>query len=401
MKLALEGIKIIEYGNLICAPHCTKLLADMGAEVIKVEKPGEGDIARKRGPFLKDVPDRELSGMFLHVNTNKLGITLDIEKATGKEIFKKLIKDADILIEDTQRGMLENLGLGYNDLKSINSRLVMVSITPFGQTGPYKDYKGSDLIAWQMVGAGYTTPRWGGSADIEPLKTLNVASFMIATAAAVAALGALRAQRLQGIGQQVDVSQIESLFGLMAEHTPFWTYQGENPTRVAKPWHAPFHFIRCKDGWAFFYADEPHHWERLKEIMGNPEWAEIELFKDGFSRGEHWESLQPLLEDWALQHTKDEIYEAGKAKGVPLSKANSIAEVLENKQFRGRGFFVDIEHSKAGKLTYAGAPYIFSETPWTVRLPAPLLGQHNEEIYCQRLGYTREELVKMYEIGII
>ncbi len=401
MKLALENVRIIEYGSLVCAPHCGKLLADMGADVIKIEPPGQGDVARRRGPFLKDVPDGELSGLFLYLNTNKRGITLNLEKATGREIFKKLIKDADVLIEDTKPGAMATLGLGYQELKAINPHLVMTSITPFGQTGPYKDYQGSDLIAWQMVGAGYTTPRHAGTAEQEPLRVLQMASFMVAVAAAIATLGALRVQRRDGTGQQVDISQWESLFGLVAEHTPFWTYQKENPTRVSKAWHAPFHFFRCKDGWAFVYADEPHHWQRLVAIMGNPDWANIELFKDGFSRGEHWESLQPLIEEWTLQHTKNEIFEAGKKYGVPLSKAQSPAEVLASPQFNGRGFFVNIAHPRAGKLTYPGAPYLFGETPWRVRQPAPMLGEHNEEIYCQQLGYTREELTKLYENGII
>ena len=150
MKLTLKDVSVIEYGNLISAPFCGKLLADLGADVIKVEKPGQGDIARDKKPFLKDIPGKERSGLFLYLNTNKLGVTLNTEKAAGVEIFKKLIKSADILIDDTPPGSMTKLGLDYNKLKSINPSLVMVSITSFGQTGPYKDYQGCDLISWHM-----------------------------------------------------------------------------------------------------------------------------------------------------------------------------------------------------------------------------------------------------------
>ena len=163
MNTALHDVRVVEYGSLITAPYCSKLMADLGAEIIKVEKPGEGDAARRRQPFLNDIPGIEHSGLFLYLNANKLGVTLNLEKPAGRDIFKKLIKDADILIEDTRPGELGELGLGYSDLQLLNPALVMTSITPFGQTGPYKDYKGNDYIAWHMSGASYVTPHFGGS----------------------------------------------------------------------------------------------------------------------------------------------------------------------------------------------------------------------------------------------
>jgi len=400
LKLALEDVKVIEYGNLICAPYCGKMLADLGADVIKIEKPGVGDIARRRAPFLDDIPGPERSGMFLDLNTNKRGVTLDIEKATGREIFKKLISDADILIEDTKPGTLDSLGLGYDALKSINPRLVMTSITPFGQTGPYKDYKGSDLIAWHMGGAGYVTPRWAGTTEQEPLRVMQMASFITGITAAVATMCALRVQRCTGIGQQVDVSQLEAIIALIAEHTPVWPYEHGNPTRVSRAYFAPFHFLKCKDGWVHLTGDD-YHWQRFVNIMDNPEWADEELFGDRFSRGDYWESLEPLITEWTMKHTKADLFKLAKEKKIPLAPANSVAEVVENRQLKERGFFIAMEHPEAGKLTCPGAPYKFSKTPWTIRKPAPLLGQHNEDIYCNQLGYTKRELTKMYEAGII
>lgn len=401
MKLALEDVKVVEYGNLISAPYCGKLLADLGAEVIKVEEPGQGDIARRNGPFPGDIPESEYSGLFLYLNTNKLGVTLSLEKATGREIFKKLVKNADILIEDTKPGEMATLGLGYSNLKSLNPSLVMTSITPFGQTGPYKGYKGCDLIGWHMGGDGYVTPRHASSVEQEPLRVTQMASFVTGITAAVATMCALNVQRHTGLGQQVDVSQLEAVLLSLGFFAMYWPYEHRNASRVARVAFAPIGFFKCKDGWVFLNAIEPHHWQRLVDVMGNPDWANEELFKDTFSRGQHWESLELLMAEWAIKHTTAELFESAKAKKIPLAVVNSIAEVMESRQLKERGFFIDIEHSKAGKLTYPGAPYKLSKTPWTIHKPAPLLGQHNEDVYCNQLGYTKRELVKMYEAGII
>lgn len=401
MKLALANVKVIEYGDFLGVPFCGKLLADLGAEVIKVEKPMEGDPARRKGPFPEDKPGIERSGLFLYLNANKLGVTLDLDKETGREIFRKLIKDTDILIEDTKPGKLAELGLSYSNLKSVNPSLIMTSITPFGQTGPYKDYEGSDLIAWQMGGAGYVTPRWAGTAEQEPLQATQFASFMAAINAAAATMCALLVQKRTGLGQQVDVSLLESMVTAIAEITPAWPYLHRSWTRASRPQVAPQHLIRCKDGWVHLHADEPHHWRRLLETMGNPEWGDEEPFRDMYYRAEYWESLEPLITEWTMKYTKAELFELAKANKIPLGPVNSAAEVVGNPQFKERGFFTTVKHSVVGKLTYPGAPYKFSKTPWAFRRPAPLLGQHNEDIYCDRLGYTKRELVKMYQVGII
>ena len=401
MKLALKDVRVIEYGEFISAPYCGKLLADLGAEVIKVEKPAEGDIARRRGPFLNNIPGLERSGLFLYLNTNKLGITLDIEKATGRAIFKKLVKDADILIEDTKPGRLDALELGHNALKAINPSLVMTSVTSFGQAGPYKDYKGSDLLGWHMGGPGYTTPRHTTSAEQEPLRVTRMSSFITGISAAVATMCALHVQRQEDTGQQVDVSQLEATILAHGLYALYWPYEHRSDSRLTRFAVAPIGFFKCKDGWIFLNSIEPHHWQRLVEVMGNPEWAEEELFKDAFSRAEHWDSLEPLMSDWANKQTKAEIFQAASEKKIPMTPVHSIADIMGNKHLKERSFFMDIEHPETGKLTCTGAPYRFSETPWTIRKPAPLLGQHNEEIYCHRLGYTRTEMVKMYEASII
>lgn len=399
MKHALDDVRVVEYGQQIAVPYCGKLLADLGAEVIKVEPPFNGDACRKRGPFLADIPGPERSGLFLYLNANKRGITLNVEKATGKEIFRKLIKNADILLEDTMPGKLGSLGLGYQNLKNTNPALVMSSVTPFGQTGPYKDYKGSDLIAWHMGGLGFVTPIHTGTPDKEPLRVMQMASFLAGMTAASATMTALYVQRATGKGQQVDVSRLEAVFDCLGYY--YWPYEHRSPTRVSKFATAPVGFLRCKDGWVFVVGIEDHHWQAIVEMMGNPDWAKVDLFKDRFARAENWESLEPLMVEWSKQYTRVEITAMAKARKIPLGPVNSVAEVRQSAQLKERGFFTDWEHPVAGKLTCPGAPYKLSQTPWSVRRPAPALGQHNEEVYCRELGYSREELVKMYEVGIV
>lgn len=397
----LKDVKVIEYGNFISVPYCAKLLADLGAEVIKIEKPGTGDLARRAGPFLNNEVNLERSGLYLYLNTNKHSITLDVEKPTGKEIFERLVAKADIILEDTIPGKLSELGLSYPDLKKVNPSLVMTSITPFGQTGPYKHYKGSDLISWHMGLAGIITPRWVGTEAQEPLKIMHIASFIAGMTAAVATMCALRVNRKSGIGQQVDVSQFETMVSAVGPYPGYWSYEHRVTSRISKAEYAPMHFIKCKDGWVFIQGVEEHHWQRLVEIMGNPEWAKIDLFNTRYSRGEHWESLEPLLTNWAMNFTRAEVAEMGNSKGIPMGAVNSMAEVIGNDHLKFRKFFTEIEHPAISGLAYPGAPYKFSKTGWKIRKPAPTLGQDNKAIYTERLGFTDKELVRMSNSGII
>ena len=401
LKAALDDVKILEYGESISAPYCSKLLADLGAEVIKIEKPFAGDSVRRRGPFLSDIPGPDRSGLFLYLNSNKYGVTLDLEKPTGREVFKKLVEDADIFIEDTRPGTLDAMGIGYKDLENINPSLIVTSVSAFGQNGPYKHYRGSDLINWHMGGPGYVTPHWAGTTEQEPLKAMQSASFVTGISAAIATMCALNVQRNKQGGQQVDVSQLESTATMFGYCLAYWPYEHRSDTRASKPAVAPENFIECKDGWVCLRVVEEHHWQKFVEAIGSPDWATHDLFKDMYSRAEHWESLQPLLTAWAMEHTKKEIFELAKRIKVPIGPLYSMEEVVNNPHLKERDFFVGIEHPETGEIAYPGAPYIFPKTPWAIRMPAPTLGQHNPDIYCDRLGYTREELVKMYEVGII
>jgi crotonobetainyl-CoA:carnitine CoA-transferase CaiB-like acyl-CoA transferase len=396
----LDGVKVIEYGNLVSAPFCAKILADMGAEVIKIEAPCCGDDSRRMEPFLKDVPGLERSGLFQYLNMNKMGITLNPEITSGKKIFRELLKNADIFVENNSPGRMKELELSYDYVKLINPRMVMTSITPFGQTGPYKNYKGGELIIAHIGGIAYDSVR---EADIsqEPIKApAHLFSFQAGLSAATATVGALFRQSVTGEGIQLDVSEQESIIQDM--HSLFrYYYNKQVVSRTDILDRAPAHILQCKDGYIHHANMEEAEWWRFVELMGNPEWAKNELFKDYTTRSQYWDALKPLILDWTKEHTIDEIYRGAQERGSAIGAVYTAKEMLKDRQMAARGFFVEVEHTKLGKLTYPGVPYRFSDIPRETPVAAPILGQNNEEIYCKRLGYTKQDLIKLNETGVI
>jgi crotonobetainyl-CoA:carnitine CoA-transferase CaiB-like acyl-CoA transferase len=398
---ALEGIKVVEYGNLISAPFCTKILADLGAEVIKVEKPGCGDDSRRQEPFLNDIPGLERSGLFQYLNMNKLGITLNIETTTGKEMFSELLKNADIFVENNAPKKMKEIGLSYKYIKQINPRIVMSSITPFGQTGPYKDYKGCELVTTHMGGVGYISTR-EGDVSKEPIKyPAHLFSFQAGLSAAAATLGAFYQQMVTGLGEHLDVSEQESVIQNLNAATARYSYVHQIVSRTDVLSVAPSHILPCRDGYIYNALAEEHQWRRFIEVMGHPDWADNELFKDAQTRAEYWDALKPLLLEWTMQYTVEEIYRSSQEKGIPIGAVRTADQVLSDRQMTERGFFVDIEHQQIGKLKYPGVPYKFSELKQETPKAAPFLGQHNEAIYCGRMGYNKQDLTKLKEAGVI
>ena len=396
----LNGVKVVEYGNLISAPFCAKILADLGADVIKIETPDRGDDARREEPFLRDIPGSDRSGLFQYLNMNKMGITLNPETATGKKLFSELLRNADIFVENNPPKKMKRLELIYKYVKQINPRIVMTSITPFGQTGPYKDYKGGELIIEHMSGAGYQSAR---EVDIsqEPIKLpAHIFSFQAGLSASVATVGALFHQSLTGIGTYLDVSEQESIIQNLHAMLRYY-YDKQIVSRTDVLDRAPSHILPCKDGYIHHANMEESQWQRFVELMGSPDWAESELFKDYPTRSKYWDALRPLLLDWTMEHTMDEIYRGSQERGSAIGAVYTAKEMLNDRQMAARGFFVEVEHPENGKLKYPGVPYRFSGIPREVPVAAPLLGQHNEEIYCGRMGYTKHDLVKFKESGVI
>jgi len=399
---ALSDLKVLEFGNLVSAPYCGKLMADMGAEVIKIEAPGVGDEARSRGPFAQDIPGLERSGLFAYLNTNKLSITLNPGTVLGKTLFKELVKGADILVENQPPSLMEELRITYEILEKINPRLIMTSITPFGQTGPHRDYKAYELNTYNGCGYGYVSTACITEPVMPPVKAGGRQSeFGAALSASVATMCAVYARDYIGAGQHIDISIQEIMAGQYESVIEHWTLAENEMGGLTHPIIQPITPLECKDGYIFLMCVEDDQFDRMVEIMGNPEWAENELFQDRFSRADYADALVPLLTEWTMQYTKDEIFKMCQAARVPVGPDYSSEEVVGSEHLNERNYFMEMDHPEMGRAKYPGAPYRLSVTPWQIERHAPSLGEHNEEIFCNRLGYSKEDLVRMRQAGVI
>jgi crotonobetainyl-CoA:carnitine CoA-transferase CaiB-like acyl-CoA transferase len=397
----LSELRVLELGEMISAPFCAKLMADLGAEVIKIEPPHHGDTARQVGPFPDDVPHSEKSGLFLYLNTNKLGITLNIEEPQGLELLRRLVAFADILVHNLPPDQATALGLNYGSLEAFNRGIVVTSITPFGATGPYRSFKATPFNVCHFGGAAYLL----GDPQREPLPwPENQSAYFAAISAAGATLCALFARDLDGLGQDVDIAEADVIANFLMGQTAARVFVlGFNITRSGHrlPLLFPTTVLPCKDGYVSLVAQEDAQWERLMAIMGQPEWAAEEMFKTSWNRSVNADSLEDLMTPWLMEHTKEEIFRVCQDERIPTAPLYTIEEVVAHPHLAAREFFVEIEHPVAGKLKYPGAPYGLSESTWTLRLPAPVLGEHNYEIYCGRLGLSLDEVHQFEGLGII
>jgi len=400
---ALSDIKILDLTWYISGPYCAKLFADYGADVLKVERPGEGDPARKMGPFFQDDPHPEKSGLFLHLNTNKKGITLNLKSEWGRRVIKELVKDVDILVESFRPGLMERLGLDYESLEKINPGLVMTSISNFGQTGPYRDFKASELVIFGMGGS--MKPL--GLPEREPVKkgTGTPVLFSGGNAAAMMTMIALYAAKTQGIGEHLDMSLFQAQIGSIDRRmSELIAYQYNNEVTVRVDRRAtrmfPYGIHPAQDGY-WEIAAIGSQWPAVSKMLDMPEilekWPNIMAQIAPGAR----EEFDAIFIPWCFEHTKKECVELGQKAGALCGPLATTEDMLQDPHFRDRGFWVEIEHPVVGKVTYPGAPIKAEEMPWQIRRPAPLLGQHNEEIYCEKLGYTKQELVKLKEAGVI
>ncbi len=399
---ALGHLRVVELCNLVSGPYCTKLMADLGAEVIKIEAPGTGDDSRRKGPFVNDQPHYELSGLFLHLNTNKLGITLDVGTETGKAIFRDMLRQADVLIEDNPPDRMRALGLTYDDLEPVNPRLVMTSITPFGQTGPYRDYKAYELNSCHAGGEGYLLPLHSENDDREPVKPGGIVGDSICgLSACLATLSATLAAAATGVGQHIDVSKQDVLMSLVQNHICTYANLQEVHSRVRQGFLLILP-MECQDGYVIITVVTDREWRSLVECMGNPSWADDERFASW--AGRHWwagTEINPRVQEWVLGFKKDDLFRKLQANGVSAVPVATTEDLVRSTQMAERGFFAEISHPEAGTVRYPTAAYQLSETPWTAESAAPLLGEHNEMVYCRRLGMSREELAKLAEAGIV
>lgn len=417
-----EGM-LSDYRVLDLADHkgvyCAKVLADLGADVIKIEPPG-GDPSRSIGPFYKDIPDPEKSLYWWAYNTSKRGITLNIETADGKDIFKRLVKTADVVVESFPPGYMDGLGLGYSALSEINPGIIMTSITPFGQTGPYKDWKASDLVGCALGGQAFVT----GDDDLPPCRIGFPQAYLhAANHAASGTVAALYYRELSGEGQHVDVSMQEAVVWILMNVIQFWDLMkfnmfrggatrmmGTPRCRVAFP---------CKDGHVGFLIGGGQlasismppivKWMAEEGMLGAFEDKKDWGAKDWSEKVDAWALTQEQVDAWEsslidffANKTKTELYEQALKRRIILYPCSTTKDMVENIQLKEREFYVDVEHPELGEtITYMGAPYKMTETTWRISRRAPLIGEHNQEIYEEELGFSQQEMRLLKEARVI
>jgi crotonobetainyl-CoA:carnitine CoA-transferase CaiB-like acyl-CoA transferase len=397
MPAALRDIRVLDISQGIAGPLSAKILGDFGADVIKVEPPG-GEAGRTIGPFFHDDPHPEKSLFFLLLNLNKQGITLTLETPTGAAIFKELVRKADVVVESFQPGYLASLGLDYESLEKVNPRVVMTSITPFGQTGPYSQYKGEEIVEYAM--AGIMSP--SGTSDREPLKHGGFqAQYEAGLNGALSTVFTILLRDTTSEGQHVDVSIREVVASTMVHHQPYYSWTGAVRGR-RRPVGTMFRNIMpCKDGYFISQPGGGATWDQIAEFYGVEELKEPR-FADAEQRAANGEELDGIIIEAVKDRTRAEMFKTASEKYRMLLGISQTPEDLANcPQLEARNFYQEVDHPVIGRTKVPFRLFNMTETPSRYRMPAPLLGQHNEEVYTQTLNYTKEDLVRLRALGII
>ncbi len=410
----LDGLRVLELADEK-GQFCGKLMADLGADVIKIEPPG-GQQTRLVGPFLNDLPHRERSLSFWHYNTSKRGITLNLERADGKHLFQRLLPSADIILETYPPGYLPSLGLGYEELSHWHPRLIMCSLTPFGQTGPWRDYQTSDLLqlaaGGQMACCGYDPE---DVPDAPPIAPGGANAWHIGCHYAYMAIMAAVCYRdMTGEGQYIDASIHEACALTTEAAVPIYIYTGRvvrrHTGRAAAPDKTePTQFPTGDGGWLNTTRSgfnlTPARLRHLAEWMHSYGLAE-DLLDEKYQRAaaipENIAHIAEVLEKFFANISLEEAWHGGQERGLPWGAVRSMDEIIDDPHLQDRGFFVDVDHPELEQtFTYPGAPAIYSKSPWRIWRRAPLIGEHNTEIFCGELGVSGEELVVLAESGVI
>ena len=398
---ALDDLIVIEFAEMVSGPMCGKMFADMGAEVIKLEPPGHGDAMRAHPPFPGDIPHPEKSGSFLYLNTSKKSVTLDPATPTGVEVFRKLVARADVLIENHTPGYLDSIELGYHALHVLNPRLVVTSITPFGQTGPYRNWKGTDLIEFAMSLTGYNTPTMvDDGARENPLRAPgHQAEMMGASAAAAASMFAIFHREQTGEGQWLDVPCWQAIASTSKIEMAAYTYVRIPFSRMRTNVAVGLEPLPCKDGWVYTLWAADTHYEALKTLLHNPEDLASEVFDKLLGRAQNDDVLRPMIRAHLLKYDLEYLVREGQKLGLTIGPVFTVAQAAHHPHLRAREAFVEIDHPIAGRFEYPRSLVKMTATPPTPTR-APMLGEHNAEIL-GRLGYSLAEQQGMRAAGVI
>ena len=399
LEQSLAGLRVLETAERVAGPYCGKLLASLGAGVLKVERPAGGDPSRREGPFPGDVPNPETSGLFLYLNTGKRGITLDLDDAQGQALLSELAGQADVLVTDRQPGQGDAGGPEFGPLRDANPGLIVASVTPFGTRGPYAAFRAHDLNVFHAGGEGYLLPN-GLALDTFPERAplaagSRMGSYQGGLTAALAVVAAVHAQRNGGPGQEIDCSMQEAQ--LNVGYVPIQRLESEGVVedRFSRYFRVGG-VLPASDGYVELLTLEPRQWQGLGDLLGEPEWATMEKFQDP---AEYGPEVNAKLREWFQERSKEWLYREGQAKGVPIAPYYSPGEVFNSAQQRERGLFREIGHPVAGRHEYAGAPFRAGANPPQAGR-APQLGEHNRQVFGE-LGYSPEEIVELARAEVI
>ncbi len=402
-RRALEGIRVLDLTLVYAGPFCGLLLADLGAEVIKIERPG-GEVGRFLPPLYKaEVPGpqrQNLSGYFLSFNRNKLGMTLNLKHPRGVEIFKELVKISDVLLENYAPGVTQRLGIDYAILQKVNPRIVMVSISGFGQQGPHSQKVSYDIVAQAMGGLMSLT----GYPDGPPTKTgTSLGDCVASLFAALGVVASLHNRSITGRGQYVDVSQQESVASILEAAVARYTMGGEVLPRIGSnnPNASPYGSFKCQDGYFIVGVVGEDQWERFCQALGVEDWRQDPRYRTNVDRLAHVFEIQKDIERWAQNFSVEEIIQRLEKHRIPCSRIQNIEELVRDPHLKSRKFFVEVEHPVIGKVTLPGTPYKFSETPLAEPRPSPGVGEHNHYILRHFLGKSEEEIERLYTEGVL
>jgi formyl-CoA transferase len=403
MEQALDGVHVVDLTRALAGPFCTMMLGDLGADVVKVERPERGDESRGWGPPFVGEPYGPYPGesaYFIGANRNKRSITVNLKSPEGQRIVRDLAERSDAFVENFRTGALDELGLGYDHLKTVNPRLVYCSISGYGRTGPHAKRPGYDFVVQAEGGMmGITGPEDGPPYRVGvPIVDITAGMF-----AATAILAAMRARDITGQGQLVDVSLLDTQAALLTNVASNYLVGGEPPRRLgnAHPNIAPYEAFRARDRWFGLAAANQGQWLTLCRVLDRPDLAADPRFASNGLRVENRAALAPELDEAFSKRDADEWLEVLHEAGLPCGPINTVSEVFAHPQAEARGMVLEVDHPSVGTVRVPGFPYKLSGTPAAVHRPSPRLGEHTDEVLSEFLGYAPDRIGELYRQGVL
>lgn len=395
MTLALSGIKVLDLTRVLAGPFATMILGDLGADIIKVEKPATGDDSRNFGPYLNGE-----SAYFMSINRNKRSLTLNLKSDQGKKIICDLAQKVDVIVENFRPGTMEKLGLGYQTLADLNPRLIYAAVSGFGHSGPYSNRAAYDGIVQAMGGIMSITGSEGGSPTRVGPSIGDLAAGMYGV---IGILSAIISRKITGKGQKVDIAMLDCQVSLLENAIARYFATGQSPQPAGNRHSSivPFEPFATRDGQIMLAAGNDKLWGKFCRAIGQESWETDQRFTTNPLRNSNYAKLRPLIAEVMKMKTTQEWQKILNNAGIPNGPINLIENVINDPQVVSRNMIVEVDHPVAGKLDIPGIPVKLSNTPGKIRFPSPLLGQHSAEILAELLGFDRDTIASLHQAGVL